>query len=148
MSAYQQLCAYLHIFVANLLCLHHNLTGGNWFSDHERIGAYYTKVSGILDELIERGLSLGIRPPTIAEAVLAFSGEVLSSDAREAGESYRIIQEGFRRVSVMLKATENDTPPDVQNRLQEWQYYLNLEADYKLARQLHQVRGAGGYDDD
>lgn len=148
MSAYQQLCAYLHILAANLMCLHHNLTGGNWFSDHERIGEYYRRVSGLLDELIERGLSLGIRPPTIAEAVLAYSSEVLSSDPREAAESYRFIQAGFRRAAQMLAQAAPATPEDVQNRIEEWRYTLNLEADYKLARQLHQVRGAGEYDDD
>lgn len=148
MNAYQQLCAYLRILAANLMGLHHNLTGGNWFSDHERIGGYYDRVNGMLDELIERGLSLGIRPPTIAEAVLAYSGEVLSSDPREAAESYRTIQEGFRRTAKMMEQAAAEVPPDVQNRIQEWQYMLNLEADYKLARQLHQVRGAGEYDDD
>ena len=41
----------------------------------------------------------------------------------------------------MMAAVGPETPPDVQNKLQEWQYWLNLEADYKLARLLDEMPG-------
>lgn len=138
MNAYERLCAFLKIVVENLLTLHHNLVGGNWFSDHERLGDYYDKIIDMADAVIERGLALGYREPSIAEAVLAFSGEVLSCENREANDSFTLTREYFRSLAGMMDAAMPDTPPDVQNKLQEWQYWLNLESDYKLARLLHE----------
>lgn len=136
MNAYERLCAFLKIVVENLLTLHHNLVGGNWFSDHERLGDYYDKLSDMADAVIERGLSLGYREPSIAEAVLAFTNDVLPSENRGATESFSRTREYFRSLAGMMDAAMEDAPPDVQNKLQEWQYWLNLEADYKLARLL------------
>ena len=138
MNAYERLCAFLKIVVENLLTLHHNLVGGNWFSDHERLGDYYDKLSDMADAVIERGLSLGYREPSIAEAVLAFTNDVLPSENRGAMESFSRVREFFRALAGMMDVAMPDTPPDVQNKLQEWQYWLNLEADYKLARLLHE----------
>jgi len=141
MNAYERLCAFLKIVVENLLTLHHNLVGGNWFSDHERLGDYYDKLSDMADAVIERGLSLCYREPSIAEAVLAFSGDVLPCESREAYDSFSLTREYFRSLAGMMEAAMKDAPPDVQNKLQEWQYWLNLEADYKLARLLNESPG-------
>ena len=141
MNEYERLCAFLKIVVANLYVLHHNLVGGNWFSDHERLGDYYEKLADIADAVIERGLSLGYREPPISEAVLAFSGDVLSAENRSARESFAEVRACFRSIAGMMAAVEPETPPDVQNKLQEWQYWLNLEADYKLARLLGEMPG-------
>lgn len=61
MNEYERLCAYLKVVYNNLFSLHHNLVGGNWYSDHERLGGYYAAIGEILDELVERGCPLGIR---------------------------------------------------------------------------------------
>lgn len=141
MNEYERLCAFLKIVVANLYVLHHNLFGGNWFSDHERLGDYYDKIGDMADAVIERGLSLGYREPNITEAALTFTGDVLSCDNREARESFSLVREYFRSLAGMMDAAMPDVPPDVQNKLQEWQYWLNIEADYKLARLLDESPG-------
>lgn len=141
MNEYERLCALLKIWAENLSVLHHNPVGSNWFSDHERLGDYYSKIAGIADAVIERGLALGYREPTISEAVLAFSGDVLSAENRNARESFAAVRACFRAIAGTMASVEPETPPDVQNKLQEWQYWLNLEADYKLARLLDEMPG-------
>lgn len=141
MNEFEKLCAYLKIVYCNLFSLHHNLAGGNWFSDHERLGSYYAQIGEILDELVERGLSLGYREPSVSESVLAFSGDVLPCQNREKEESFGYVMNAFRAAAGMMKAAESIVPEDVKNKLQEWEYRLNFEADYKLARLLGKAAG-------
>lgn len=153
MNEYEKLCAYMKILYCNLFTLHHNLTGGNWYGDHEHLEEYYEKIGEMLDELVERGLSLGYKEPSISEAVLAFSGDILPCMDREKPETFGYVLEAFRSAAGLLRAAEAIVPPDVQNRLQEWEYELNFEADYKIVRLLGGVRRAHRqeqpeYDDD
>lgn len=151
MNEYEKLCAFLKIVYCNLFSLHHNLVGGNWYGDHEHLGKYYSKIGEILDELVERGLSLGYKEPSISDSVLMFSGDVLPCTDREKRESFGYTMEAFRSVTGLMKAAEATVPPDVQNKLQEWEYDLNFEADYKIARTLGKapgMRSVEEYDDD
>lgn len=151
MNAYEKACAYLKIVYCNLFSLHHNLVGGNWYGDHEQLGKYYAGIGRILDGLVERGLSLGYKEPSISEAVLAFSGGVLPCMNREKGAAFGYVMEAFRSTASLLKAAGEIVPPDVQNQLQEWEYTLNFEADYKIARLLGKAPETGkqeAYGDD
>lgn len=49
--------------------------------------------------------------------------------------------EAFRSAAGLMKAAEAIVPPDVTNELQEWEYDLNFEADYKIARTLGKTTG-------
>lgn len=151
MNEYEKLCAYLKIVYSNLFSLHHNLVGGNWYGDHEHLGDYYEKVGEILDKLVERGLSLGYKEPSISEAVMLFSKEVLPCQDREKEESFGCVFEAFRSAAIMMRTAEAIVPPDVQNKLQEWEYELNFEADYKISRLLRKTpeqRKKEQYEDD
>lgn len=141
MNEYQRLCAFLKIVYANLFTLHHNLVGGNWFGDHEHLQDYYERIGNMLDELVERGLSLGYKEPGINEAVLAFSNDILPCVDREKDTSFRYVIAAFRSAAGMMNLAKAIVPPDVQNKLEEFIYYLNFEADYKLARLLGQTSG-------
>ena len=102
MNEFEKLCAYLKIVYCNLFSLHHNLVGGNWFSDHERLGSYYAQIGEILDELVERGLSLGYREPSVSESGLAFSGDVLPCQNREKEDSLSFVMNGVRAAAGMM----------------------------------------------
>lgn len=141
MNEYEKLCAYLKIVYCNLFSLHHNLVGGNWYGDHERLGDYYQKIGDMLDELVERGLSLGYKEPSINDAVIAFSNDILPCQDREKGDSFGYVLEAFRSAAGLMKSAETIVSPDVQNKLQEMEYDLNFEADYKIERLLNQTAG-------
>ena len=56
----------------------------------------------------------------------------------------------FRELSGMMQAAEAIVPANVQNKLQEYEYSWNKEANFKLAAALGE-RAQGGrmaYDDD
>lgn len=151
MNEYERLIARMKILYHNLTTLHRNLVRDEaWFANHKQIGKWYEEISDEIDDLTETGIALGYREPSISEAVLAFSGDVLSTEPRRLDETYRLILEYFRELAGMMQAAEAIVPVSVQNKLQEYEYDWNKEANFKLAAALGE-RAQGGrmeYDDD
>ena len=152
MNDYHKMLMYLKIMMCNLAILHHNVIGEGWFEAHEHIEEWQEDIREYLDNLIERGIALGYQEPTIAEAVLAFQTDVLPADKRRRDETYRIVMEHMRSAAGLMQASETIVPVDVQNKLQEIEYYLNKEANYKLAAALGGIKQGKKpepeYDDD
>lgn len=134
MNEYQQLLAYLKILYHNLTTLHRNLVKDDaWFANHKQIGKWYGEVSDEIDDLVETGIALGYLEPGIKEAVLSFSDVCLPVQPRGPEESFRLILGYFRSVSAMMQAAEAIVPASVANKLQEYEYFWNKEANFKLA---------------
>lgn len=151
MNEYERLIAYMKILYHNLTTLHRNLVKDDaWFGNHKQIGKWYEEVSGEIDDLAETGIALGYNDPSISDAVLAFSNEVVATQPRRSEETYRMILEYFRRLAGMMQAAETIVPVSVQNKLQEYEYGWNKEANFKLAAALGERASDGRieYDDD
>lgn len=134
MNEYERLIAYMKILYHNLTTLHRNLVKDDaWFGNHKQISKWYAAVSDEIDDLAETGIALGYKEPSISEAVLAFSSEVLATQPRRLEETYRIILGYFRGLAGMMQAAEAIVPVSVQNKLQEYEYDWNKEANFKLA---------------
>lgn len=140
MNEYQRMLMYLKVMMCNLAILHHNVVGDGWFEAHGELDRWQGDIADYLDDLIERGIALGYQEPTIAEAVLAFQTDVLPADKRRRDETYRIVMEYMRSAAGLMQASEAIVPVDVQNKLQEIEYYLNKEANYKLAAALGGIK--------
>lgn len=151
MNEYERLIAYMKILYHNLTTLHRNLAKDDaWFGNHKQIGKWYEEVSGEIDDLAETGIALGYKEPSISDAVLAFSNEVVATQPRRSEETYRMILEYFRRLAGMMQAAETIVPVSVKNKLQEYEYDWNKEANFKLAAALGERASDGRieYDDD
>lgn len=149
MNEYQRLLMYFKIFQCNLAILHHNITGDGFFEAHAELDRWQKENGKILDSLIEYGIALSYKEPTISESVLAFQTDVLPADKLSRGEAYGIVMEGMRSLAGMAKAAEASAPVDLQTKLQEYEDYWNLEANYKLAAALGKMerRRDPEYDD-
>ena len=140
-NEFQKILAYLKIAYHNLTTLHRNLVhDAGWFGNHEQLGDWYNQISDQLDDLTETGIALGIAEPSIKDAVLAFSGDVISCEPRELPETLRIAQSILLQASDMMQAAEGNVPAAVANKLQEYEYHWNKEANYKIA---HAIGSAG-----
>lgn len=151
MNEYQKLLAYLKILYHNLTTLHRNLARDDaWFANHKQIEKWYEEVSNEIDDLVETGIALGYQEPGVKEAVLAFSGECLPVQPRGPEESFRLILGYFRSVAGMMQAAEAIVPASVANKLQEYEYFWNKEANFKLASAIGEHAHSGGMelDDD
>ena len=141
MTEYQKLLAYLKIAYHNLTTLHRNLVhDAGWFGNHEQLGEWYGQISDQLDDLTETGIALGYAEPSIKDAVLAYSGDVITCEPRELPETLRMTQDIFHRIIDMMQDAEKTVPTAVANKLQEYEYHWNKEANYKIA---HAIGSAG-----
>lgn len=145
MTEYQKLLAYLKIAYHNLTTLHRNLVhDAGWFGNHEQLGDWYSQISDQLDDLTETGIALGIAEPSIKDAVLAYSGDVVTCEPRELPETLRMTQDILHRIIDMMQDAEKTVPAAVANKLQEYEYHWNKEANYKIAHAIGNGTGRGG----
>ena len=134
MNNYQRLLMYLKVLVCNLGLLHRNLINDSaWFSNHEQLSEWENQTKEVCDDLIEAGLALGFKEPTINDSILAFQNKTLSRDQRRLKETYSIVYEDFRELCGLLEIVRQEVPVNIQAKIDEYQYYFNKEANYKLA---------------
>ena len=145
MTEYQKQICFLKIAYHNLTTLHRNLVhDAGWFGNHEQLGDWYNQISDQLDDLTETGITLGIAEPSIKDAVLAYSGDVITCEPRELPETLRMTQGIFHRIIDMMQAAESTVPAAIANKLQEYEYHWNKEANYKIAHALGGGTSRGG----
>lgn len=123
----------LKIYANNVQVLHRNLVGSNWNSNHERLQKYYDKIQDCLDSMIEIFMSLGVKEPTLRES-LEYVDEIEIID-RTAEDSLKMVQTYFKNIIAEMNRL-TDIPNDVISKMEEYQVWFRLEADYKLSREL------------
>ena len=144
MTEYQKLLMYLKIAYNNLTTLHRNLVHDDgWFGNHEQLGDWYNQISDQLDDLTETGIALGIAEPSIKDAVLAYSGDIITCEPRELPETLRMTQDIFHRIIDMMQDAEKTAPAAIANKLQEYEYHWNKEANYKIAHAIGSAAHGG-----
>lgn len=150
MNEFQRLIMFLKIQIHNFGTLHRHLSGDMaWFANHEQIDEWQSALSDQCDDLTEVGMALGYEEPGIKDAVLAFGNELLDIQPRDSKETFNIVREAMRSVAGMMQAAEPLVPASVANKLQEYEYEWNKEADYKIAQMLGNSKNAHmEYDDD
>ena len=123
----------LKVYANNIQVLHRNLIGSNWNSNHERLQKYYEKVQECLDSMVEILMSLGYTEPTLEES-LEYVDE-LEIYNRSAEESFKIVQGYFQNIIAEMNRMIN-VPNDVISKMEEYQVWFRLEANYKLKQEL------------
>lgn len=123
----------LKVYANNIQILHRNLIGSNWNSNHERLQKYYEKVQECLDSMTEILMSLGFKEPTLKES-LEYVDE-LEVINRSAEESFKIVQGYFQNIIAEMNRMIN-IPNDVTSKMEEYQVWFRLEANYKLKQEL------------
>ena len=132
----ESLAGYLKITGANIRTLHRHLQGGQWFEDHEKLGEYYEKIDEIEDNVIETLLSLGMKDMSIYDAAQRY--KVIECRDYSAGEAFSLVKVYFEKLCQMFKdfKNSNELPDAVKSKFEEHEYYLHLEAKYKLEKLL------------
>ena len=142
MNEFQRLIMFLKIQIQNFGTMHRHLSGdGSWFENHEQLDEWQSQLSDQCDDLTEVGMALGYEEPGIKDAVLAFSDKLLDIQPRDCHTTFETAREIMRSVAGMMQAVEPMTPASVANKLQEYEYYWNKEADYKIVQMLGHGNG-------
>ena len=124
----------LKVYANNIQILHRHLTGANWNSNHERLQSYYEEAQKCLDDLTELFMSVGYKEPTLQES-LDYDAEIEIRN-RDAEESFKIAQLYFRNLIAEMNRLKSELPGDVVSKMEEYQEWFRLEADYKLKQEL------------
>lgn len=124
----------LKIYANNIQILHRHLIGANWLSNHERLQSYYEEVQKCLDDLTELFMSIGFEEPSLQES-LNYVQEISIED-REAYDSFKTVQTYFRNLIAEMNRLKSELPGDVVSKMEEYQEWFRLEADYKLYQEL------------
>lgn len=124
----------LKVYANNIQILHRHLIGANWNSNHIRLQDYYEEVQKCLDDLTEIFMSVGYREPSLQES-LNYDGEIEIRN-RDAEESFTIAQLYFRNLIAEMNRLKSELPGDVVSKMEEYQEWFRLEADYKLKQEL------------
>ena len=124
----------LKVYANNIQTLHRHLIGANWLSNHERLQSYYEEVQKCLDDLTELFMSVGYREPSLQES-LNYDGEIEIRN-RDAEESFTLAQLYFRNLIAEMNRLKSELPGDVVSKMEEYQEWFRLEADYKLKQEL------------
>lgn len=150
MNEYQKLLAYMKILYHNMVTLHRNLVHDEaWFSSHKQLGKWYEKIADQIDDLAETGISLGYIEPGIKDCVLAFSDDCLAVEPRKPNESFKLALGYMRGIADMMQSAESVVPASVANKLQEYEYFWNKEANFKIMAAIGEKANKDiEYDDD
>lgn len=135
MESLEKLIAYLKIAAHDLQVLHRHLTGDGWFTDHELIEEYYEEVSEMADDIIEIGIALGKREPGLIRSLEL--ARPIDIQKRNSRLTFTMIKEMFHNIVNLIDQLKMDLPyADVVSKVEEYQYWLRKEADYKIAQRL------------
>lgn len=148
MNPYQDLTSYLKIVYQNLGTLHHNLVGKSFFVIHPLLDEWYNEIGEMTDDLIERGIPLGFAEPSIKDAVLAYTKDLLGVENRECEDTIILAKDNFINIVEKMTTAKDGLPVDVQNKIDEYIYYLRKEADYKMGQYLGGMKNTATVDID
>lgn len=135
-EALADLAKYLISAEASIKSLHHNLIGGDWFENHNKLGDYAYYIGNVQDDIIEQLLMVGGVEPSIAEAIQKYP--TLEIQPRNKQESFAQLKVIFDTIIPMIDTAKPILPADVVSKLEEYQNYLRKESDYKIVRNLQE----------
>lgn len=129
---YSYLIKYLKVCNQNIQTLHRHLRSENFFEEHELLGEYYNKVSDFVDLIVELGISLGYNDVSIKEAIETFSLLEIKDYSRK--EAFNYVYRAFNEIIKIMDDLKPQMKDFVVSKFEEIQYYLQIEANYKIVR--------------
>lgn len=134
MDKFTKINSILKVSEDNLKILHHNLVGGDWFSDHVHLGDYYDKVGEVEDAIIEMGMMNGCADISIKDAVANY--ECISVQPYDIETAYKFCLKMFNDIVAELEVIKEGLPADCVSEIETYQYWFRLESKYKLIHKL------------
>lgn len=135
-TPYTDMVKYLKVLYQDLNVLHHNITGAEFFSNHENLAEMYEDVSKIIDNLIELGMTIGILEPSIQDS-LNFKSSI-DVRLRNYHDTFEIVSNEMAVAIDYMEKAKNGVPDDIKNKIEEHEHTLRIWGLYK-AKMLLQV---------
>jgi starvation-inducible DNA-binding protein len=129
-----RLMSILKVIESNLGTMHRNVSGPNWFQTHEKLEEYYDYVSEVKDDVIEIGLALNFKEPSLSDSILVYNEiEIINNFGITELECFEKVKAYFTDLISEFESVKKDVPSDVSAKFDEYQYYFRKESQYKLS---------------
>ena len=132
---YITLLKFLKVCYENIVILHHNIVSPNYYADHEKMAEYYELVAEISDSLVEHAIAIGIKEPTIEEALEDF--KALEVKDYSKFECYTLVQDMFNELFEDMEQCKKEVPDYLKNLIEEYEAKLVIESKFKIAHLLN-----------
>ena len=134
MNNYFELLKYLKVCFQNITVLHRHILGKTFYKDHEILDEYGEFILKMSDDLIEIGLAIGVEEPTIDKSIETY--DTIQTVYVESSEAFIMVSKYFNSIIELCELAKTEVPDDVKNKLEEYEYYLRKEANYKIKNYL------------
>lgn len=135
-SGLLKLAKYLISAEASIKGLHHNLIGGEWFSNHEKLGDYAYNIGTFQDDVIEQLIMLGGTEPSVEEAIKEYP--TVAIQPRNKQESFAQLKMILDTIVSLIDGAKEGLAQDIVSKLEEYQNSIRKESDYKVVRNLQE----------
>jgi DNA-binding ferritin-like protein len=134
----EELLCMIKVIEDNVRILHRNVIGNNFMGIHNVIGDYYEELDEMADDLVEIAIAMGLREPNIVKAAELYpcipTNRIM--DGFTSVEAMSYVSKYFNDLIEAMKNAKKGLPDFVKAKLDEYQYWLYKEANYKIAQLL------------
>lgn len=144
MNEFKRLLAAITLYAHNVHVLHWKIYGIDFDPVHEKLGEYYDLLNGHVDDVAEIGMQIGVDPPGFVGVVDfvkdddQFSYVVLrGSDNFSSRQAFEQVNKMFEHlIQIYDQVIATDIPADIINKLQEHQFDIRKQLQYKNKQRL------------
>ena len=129
---YSELIKYLKVCDQNIQTLHRHLRSNTFFEEHEILGEYYEKMGEFVDMFVELGMANGYGDVSISDAIASY--ELLPIQDYSRKEAFIYVFKAFNEIIRIMEEIKPAMKNYVVSKFEEIQYYLDIEANYKIKR--------------
>lgn len=129
---YSELIKYLKVCDQNLQTLHRHLRSNTFFEEHKILGEYYDKMGEFVDEFVELGMANGYSDISIADAIASYPLLPIQDYSRK--DAFVYVLKSFNELIKIIEDIKPTLKGHIVSKLEEAQYYLDIEANYKVKR--------------
>ena len=134
----EELMCMLKIISDNIRILHRNLKGSHYMGIHSYLGDLYEEIDEMCDDIVEISIASGLTEPNVVKAAEIYP--CISTNRLMKGftakEALSFVYKYFNDLIDAMKNAKKGVPDFIKAKLDEYQYWLFKEANYKIEREL------------
>ena len=127
----------LNLYRYNFRIMHWKSKGKQFKKVHELMADYYEMLDGFIDEIAEISLMFNIEPLSYEDTLTVLNASDLQFEQIQGRETFDCIEavkksgQFFNQLISLYEDVKKDMPGDITSKLEEHQYTMRLESQYK-----------------
>lgn len=136
---YNNMVKTLKVMYQDFNVLHHNIVSKTFFSDHENLADMYEDIGDMIDSLIELGMTIGIKEPTIVSSIEYKTP--IDVKFRKQEETFKIALDEMESIIELMESAKQSVTDDIRNKIEEYESTFRVWI-YKISMLLEGYNNA------